>query len=127
MSTQTASTSELQTDHKRIAALESEVALLRRMLDAKRGLEESYKRYTFEQEQRLIETKLQAVSPENNVWLAVHTLLKNCIRTEHVASRDPSLPNECIRYNLGRETGLEDFQALLLECWARANKPVIQT
>jgi len=109
---------------KRIADLEHEVSNLRRVLDTKRHLKEVFDRYGAEQLHRFIGEKLNAVSETNNVWVAVHAILDQQIMAEHNATRDPGLSNEGVRFNLGRESSLEDFRHNLLESWAQANRQV---
>lgn len=121
MITQTASTGrELQ----RIGELEAEVSHLRKILDTKRSLAEVFNRFGMKQEYRFVQEKMAGCSESNNVWLAVMALLRQTIFTEHLAARSHNLSNEEVRYNLGRETALEDFQTNLLDVWAQANKPV---
>jgi hypothetical protein len=122
MSTITASTASLEL--ARIAELEREVETLRVALAARAGIKEHIERYGNKNKQRFIEEKLQSCADTNSVWLAVHTLLDLHIFDEHMAAHDPALTNEALRYNIGREAGLEYFRSQLLECWAKANKPV---
>lgn len=108
---------------KRIGELETEVALLRRVLDTKQHLTEVFQRYDANREQHEINAKLLGCSETNHVWVAVHSLLRQFIRMAHANARDPRLTNDGMRYCLGAETALEDFQNNLIEAWAIANKP----
>src|SRR4051812_14836616 len=118
MTTKTASSGEIDL-LDRIAQLEQEVEYLKRTIDTKRSIQDIFKEYKLDQKgmhdrETIIRQKLNACAPENHVWLGVNAVLDLSIMAAHIEARDPALTNEHIRYNLGRETALEDFRNNLI-------------
>lgn len=121
MSTTTASSGQ----SRRIDELERENQLLRKVLGAKSHYTEIFARHDWENSQEFILQKLMGCSDQNHVWLALHCLLNFDIRTAHIEARaDQGVTDSQMRYNLGRETALEDFRNRLISLWVDANKVV---
>ena len=125
MTTQTASTSEnvsaIQME-KRIADLESELAIARRVIGAERYLHEFFQRYGYNEKD--VTEKLHGCSETNNVWLAVQLALEQMITIEDHHARTPGLSSDDLRWNVARTASLRDLKHSLYMLWAKANKPV---
>lgn len=125
MSTKTVSTTyEIERQYEdQIAKLRDENCALKWAIETRVNMETMFSRYNDDTISKSIDAGLTGVSDTHNVWQAIHALLRQHIRIEHDAARAPDLSNESLRYNIGRESALEDFQNILYRRWAAANKP----
>jgi hypothetical protein len=123
MSTETGSTSEAGRawTPTQIQALADEVEMLRRVIGAKRKLDDYVKERGIQEKD--LSMKLAAVPETNHVFMAVQMLLKHWTGVEHQGAKAAVTDIE-LRTATAREHALEDFHWHLLELWSKANKPV---
>jgi hypothetical protein len=66
---------------------------------------------------------LQATSPDNPQWQAVHALLDETIELELEAALLPGVSDAGRHYNAGRAAAAKDFKEVLLRAWVNAQEP----
>lgn len=72
--------------------------------------------------QAKVREALANTSPNHPLLKAVHLLLRNMIRIEHMAGRQKGLDEAELRYQVGRESFGEDFQSILLQVHAKMQR-----